>query len=799
MQISEHWLRTWVDPKLSTEELAHLLTMAGLEVESIDNVAPAFSGVVVAEVIEVAKHPNADRLSVCQVNVGSGKPLNIVCGAPNVRKGLKVACATLGANLPGEGDKRFDIKPVQMRGVDSQGMLCSAKELGVSEESSGLLELAADAPVGQDFRAYRALDDKLLTLKLTPNRADCLSIRGVAREVAALTAASLDALKIAPVAQTIKDTFPVRITSPQGCGRFGGRVIRKVKAHAPTPEWMKDRLARSDQRSISALVDVTNYVMLELGQPLHVYDLNKLQGSIDVRFARKGETIRLLNEQTVELDEDVVAITDQSGPIGLGGIMGGDSTKADLDTQDIFLEGAFFYPDAIAGRARRYGFSSDASHRFERGVDFNGNIEGIERATQLILDICGGEAGPVINEVAQLPARKPVQLRSARASKIIGIPFSDAQIADIFKRLGFAFKPGAGSFAVTPPSYRFDIEIEEDLIEEIARVYGFDNIPAKPPLAPAVMFTELEGRRSAHVLRARLADCDYQEVVNFSFVDAQWEADFAGNETPLKLLNPIASQMSVMRSSLIGGLVDNARYNLSHKASRVRVFEIGRAFLRAPQGKDGDLSVAGVEQPLHIAGLALGSAAPEQWGQPTRNADFFDLKADVQNLLAPLEARFVQAAHPAMHPGRSARIELAGRPIGWLGEVHPRWQQKYELSSAAVVFELALSPLQNIAVPHYVEVSKFPAVVRDIAVVVDDGIAVQAMLDGLQSLRTGFVQEVLLFDLYRGKGVAEGRKSVAFRVVMQDTGRTLTDAEVAAAVAELNDELLRRFGAEARG
>ncbi|HKO87269.1 MAG TPA: phenylalanine--tRNA ligase subunit beta [Burkholderiales bacterium] len=798
MQLSEYWLRTWVNPDLTTEKLAHLLTMAGLEVEAVDHVAPPFSGVMVGQVLEVDKHPNADRLSVCQVDVGTGKPLNIVCGATNVRKGLKVACATIGARLPGESGKTFDIKPVQMRGVDSQGMLCAARELGIHDESSGLLELADDAPVGQDFRAYRQLDDRVLTLKLTPNRADCLSIRGVAREVAALTAVNLNTLKVATVADKIDDRFPVRISAPHACGRFGGRVIRGVNAKAVTPQWMKERLLRCGQRSISALVDVTNYVMLELGQPLHVYDLAKLQGGIDVRLARQGEQLKLLNEQTIDLDEDLLVIADNGGVIGLAGIMGGDSSKADLDTQDIFLEAAFFHPDAIAGRARRFGFASDASHRFERGVDFAGNLEAIERATQLIIDICGGEAGVVVDEVAQLPARRPVQLRGARASKIIGVSFSDAAMLDIFKRLGFAATQGAGVLEVVPPSYRFDIEIEEDLIEEVARIYGFDNIPATAPLAPALLLAQPEDRRSPHDLRARLADCDYQEVVNFSFVDAQWEKDFAGNSNPLKLLNPIASQMSVMRSSLIGSLVANARYNLSHKASRVRIFEIGRVFLRAPHVQDGELEVGGIDQPLRIAGLAFGSAAPEQWGQATRAVDFFDLKGDVEALLAPLQARFVKGTHPSLHPGRSARVELDGRLIGWVGELHPRWQQQYEIPGSAVVFELDLKPLLELPVPRYREVAKFPAVVRDIAIVVDEAVSAQAMLDSLRGHRTGFVQEVLLFDLYRGQGVAKGRKSVAFRVVMQDTARTLTDAEVAAAVAELSTELLSRFGGEQR-
>lgn len=797
MQFSENWLRTWIDPKLSTEELAHLLTMAGLEVEGCDPVAPEFSGVVVAQVISVEKHPNADRLNVCQVDVGADAALNIVCGAPNVRAGIRVACAMIGAHLPGEGGKSFDIKPVKMRGIESFGMLCSARELGIGENTGGLLELADNAPIGADLRQHLRLDDHALTLKLTPNRADCLSIQGVAREVAALTDAPLKAAPIAAVPASIDDRFPVHINAPQ-CGRFATRVIRNVDANAVTPEWMIERLARSGQRSISALVDVSNYVMLELGQPLHVYDLAKLKGGIEVRMARQGETLELLNEQRVELDESVLLIADESGPIGLAGIMGGESTKADLDTRDILVESAFFYPDAIAGRARHFGVPSEAAHRFERGVDFQGNIAGLERATQLILQICGGQAGPSTERVAQLPERKPVHLRTARAAKIIGVEIPDARIADIFERLGFSPTAEPDAFTVIPPSYRFDIEIEEDLIEEIARVYGFENIPAKPPLAPALMRVAPENRRSQHALRAAIAAVDYQEVVNFGFVEAQWEADFAANNEPLKLLNPIASHLSVMRSSLIGGLVANARYNLSHKAARVRVFELGRVFLRAPQMLQSELEVAGISQPLRIAGLAIGSAVEEQWGMPTRAVDYFDVKGDIEAAFAPSRLRFVKAIHPALHPGRSAHIELDGEVIGCLGELHPRWQQKYELPGAAILFELDVQPLLDVPVPRYQEVAKSPMVVRDCALIVDDAICALDMLDALRAHSPAFVQSVRLFDLYRGKGVPESKKSVAFRVVMQDTARTLTDAEVDAAVTELTKMLALRFGAQQR-
>ena len=804
MQFSEKWLRTLVDPPLDTERLAHLLTMSGLEVEHVASVAPAFTGVVVGKILAAEKHPNADRLKVCQVDAGQGASLSIVCGAPNVVVGMKVPCALVGAMLPGDpAGKTLEIKAASMRGVESQGMLCSARELGLSEDHSGLLPLADDARPGDNVRDVLALDDKLLTLKLTPNRADCLSVLGIAREVSALTGAKLAAPDVGAVAKKNDAGFPVKISDGQGCGRFTGRVIRNVDARAETPDWIKQRLERAGQRSISALVDVTNYVMLELGRPLHVYDLDKLAGGIDVRFGRKGERLKLLNEQVVELDETILAITDQSGPIGLAGIMGGDSTKAELDTRNIFLEAAFFFPEAIAGRARRYNFTSDASHRFERGVDFDNNIAGIERATRLILDICGGEPGPVSDTVAKLPQRKPVRMRASRARKLIGVPVSSDEMADIFGRLGLhaGLEGGGGNevFSVTPPSYRFDIEIEEDLIEEIARVYGFERIPANPPVTPAIMAAAPERRRSLHDLRSRLAAAEYQEVVNYSFVEAEWESDLAGNMQPIRLLNPIASQLAVMRSTLIGGLLQNVRYNLNRKLDRVRVFETGRAFLRDPNARDGDLDVAGIRQPVRIAALAYGPVVAEQWGaQPARPVDFFDVRNDLENLISPLTARFEAAIHPALHPGRSARIVVDGVEIGYLGELHPRWRAKYELPGPAVLFEVDAEPLRKLDLPGYREVTKFPPVRRDLAFTVDEKTPVQAMLDALEGSKPGIVGEISVFDLYRGEKIEKGKKGLAFRVLLQDTQKTLTDAEVDAAVATLRKVLDQEFGAKPR-
>jgi phenylalanyl-tRNA synthetase beta chain len=803
MQFSERWLRTLVDPPMGSEDLAHLLTMSGLEVEACDPVAPPFSCVVVGQVRSVEKHPNADRLNVCGVDAGTGETLKVVCGAPNVVVGMKVPCALIGARLPGESpDKPLEIRATIVRGVESRGMLCSARELGLSADHSGLLQLPPDAPVGRDLRELLALDDRLFTLKLTPNRADCLSILGVAREVAALTRSTLKAPTIAPVAPVSKAVFPVEIADREGCGRFTGRVIRNVNAEAATPAWMRERLERSGQRPISALVDVTNYVMLELGRPLHVYDLDKLAGRIEVRFGRKGERLKLLNEQVVEVDETVLCITDRSGLIGLAGLMGGDSTKAGPATRNIFLESAFFFPDAVAGRARRYNLSSDAAHRFERGVDFDNNVRGIERATGLILEICGGEPGPTVDTVAKLPVRRPVRMRATRAHKVIGVPVPVAEMADIFTRLDLSHTresaAGGEVYVVSPPSFRFDIEIEEDLIEEVARVYGFERIPARPPLALATMRPQPEGRRSPHVLRQQLAACDYQEVINFGFVDPQWQADFGEGARSIRVLNPIASQLAVMRTTLMGGLVSNVRYNLGRKLSRIRVFELGRVYLRDPAAKEGDLEVAGVRQPMRVGALAYGPALEEQWGVTARHVDLYDVKADVESLLAPRVAKFEPATHPALHPGRAARVLLGGREIGWLGELHPRWQQKYELPGPAVLFELDVEPLAEGDVPRYQEVSRFPPVIRDSALIVDEGVSAAALLDEMERARPPLVQEIRLFDVFHGENLGRGKKSLAFRVVMQDTAKTLTDAEADAAMARLTELLAAKFGAKLR-
>jgi phenylalanyl-tRNA synthetase beta chain len=792
MNVPESWLRSFCNPALSGREIADRLTMAGVEVEAYEPLGAQFSGVVVGEVLSVERHPNADKLTVCKVDSGN-ETVQVVCGAPNVRKGMKAPLARPGASLPG-----LEIKASSLRGIESAGMLCSARELGLSDDHSGVLELSSETKPGSDARAALGLDDKVLRLKLTPNRADCLSILGVAREVSALTANPIETPAIAAIPAKSTARHPVRISAPEGCGRFAGRVIRAVDPSAKTPSWMRQRLERAGQRSISALVDVTNYVMLELGRPLHVYDLDKLAGAIDVRWGRKGEKVLLLNEQEVEVDESVLCITDDSGVIGLAGIMGGETTKADEGTRHIFLESAFFYPAAVAGRSRRYNFSSDAGHRFERGVDFANNLDGIERATRLILDICGGEPGPAEDLVARLPERKPVRMRVPRAQKIIGVPVPAQDMIQCFSRLGFSFKAEGDAFVVTPPSFRFDLEIEEDLIEEVARLYGFERIAAHPPRVAATMLLLPEGRRSLHALRERLAAADYREVINFSFVEPGWEADFAGERDPIRLLNPIASQQSVMRTTLIGSLIEAIRRNHFRKVPRIRIFEVGRVFLRDAAAKDGPLSVGGLRQPMRIAAAAYGAALGEQWDTPPRGVDLFDVKADLENLAYPLETRLEPAPHPAFHPGRSARVVLDGAAAGWIGELHPKWQHKYELPQPAVLFEIDAALLESVPLPQPRAPSDQPIVVRDMALVFDVDTAAQEVLDAIQAAKPPIVQAVRLFSLYRGSGLPAGKKSLAFRVVMQHTERTLTDAEADAARDMLVALLGRKFSATLR-
>lgn len=798
MQFSESWLRSFVNPELSSEALADLLTMAGLEVEERRPAAAVFSGVCVAEVKSTTRHPNADRLTVCEVDVGDGALRQIVCGAPNVAPGIKIPCALPGAVLPGD----FRIKPTVMRGVESGGMLCSAKELGISDESSGLLILPTDAPVGRDIRAFLNLDDVILLLKMTPNRADCLSVLGVAREVAALTGAALCEPVIANVAPTISDRLPVQIKTdgqPDLCGRFAGRVIRGINARAATPEWMKERLERAGQRSISALVDISNYVMLELGRPSHVFDLNRISGGLTVRWAQPEESLELLNGQTVKLANDIGVIADDVHALAMAGIMGGNCTAVTLDTTDIFVEAAFWWPNAIAGRARRFNFSTDASHRFERGVDAQTTALHLERISALILEICGGQAGPVEDLVVQLPQRPPVTLRLSRAEQIIGMPLTWSRVQTVLQSIGcqVAVTSAEGQPVVctaVPPAYRFDLQIEEDLIEEIIRVIGYDQLPSRPPIAPVVMQAVPETRRSMHAIRHAVAALGYQEVVNFGFVERKWEADFADNTDPVVLINPIASHLEVMRSTLIGSLVANLRHNLAHRTERARLFEVARTFRKDPSVPAGPLTVAGYAQTRRVAGLAFGSSDPVQWGIASRTVDFFDVKGDVEALL-PVEARFERTEHPALHPGRSAQILLSGRVIGYVGQLHPRWVQQYDLPSAPVVFELEMECLQDLPMPASAEVSRQPLVQRDLALVVNDAVTSEAVLDSLKAgvnahpQAASWLQSIVLFDQFKprepGRGLNLDEKSLAFRVTLQAPDRTLEEAQVESVITQM--------------
>lgn len=804
MQFSESWLRQYVNPDLTTEELSHALTMAGLEVEETRPLAPPFSQVVVAEILEATQHPDADRLRVCKVNAG-GDVLQIVCGAPNARAGIKIPCALVGAQLPPaeEGGKPFAIKLGKLRGVESQGMLCSGNELGVPQEADGIMELPADAPVGTNIRDYLKLDDTIFVIKLTPNKADCLSILGVAREVAAITGAKLCVPEIKAQASAIQDKIKVSVDSPDLCGRFAGRVIKGVNAKAVTPDWMVRCLEGAGQRSISALVDISNYAMLAIGQPTHVFDLQKIKGDLTVRWGRDGEELELLNGQTVSVaplnGQGVGVIADANGVESVAGIMGGNPSSVTLDTQDIYLESAFWWPTAIQGRARRFNFSTDAAHRFERGVDPAGTVDALEFVSGLITQICGGQLGPVDDQVINLPKRADVRLRVARAQKVIGVPLTADVIAGLFDRIGLQYqREGNEAFVVKAPSYRFDIEIEEDLIEEVARLYGFENIPANPPVAEQRMQGTNEARRSIHKLRHAIAARGYQEVLNFGFIDADTEEKLAGNTNPIKVLNPIASQLSVMRSNLIGGLVQNLRQNLNRKASRVRLFEVGRVFNRNPEAQVGELSIAGYEQPIRVAGLAYGPALPEQWGTPSRSVDFFDVKGDLEALLAPLELKAKTFAHPALHPGRSAELTIKKRgkeiTLGFVGELHPRLQQSYDLPGAPVVFEIDWAAIQDIGLPTISPISKFPAVTRDLAVVVDQSVSVAQLLDAMKAAKQLLVKQIDLFDEFkptagRMGGMAENEKSLAFRLTLSDESGTLQDAQIEPVISALLDAM----------
>ena len=691
----------------------------------------------------------------------------------------------------------------KLRGIESFGMLCSARELKLSEEHGGLLELPVDALIGQNIREHLNLDDTLFTLKLTPNLGHGLSVYGIAREVAALTGSPLLSPEFPPVPVKLQDKLPVRIEADDLCGRFSGRIVRGVNTRAQTPAWMVERLARCGQRAVSPLVDISNYVMFEFGRPSHIFDLDKIHQELVVRWGRAGESLKLLNGNTITLDEKVGVIADADAVESLAGIMGGDATAVSDDTRNVYVEAAFWWPEAVMGRGRRYNFSTDAGHRFERGVDPSQTVEHIESITQLIIDICGGEAGPIDDQTTKLPLRKPVMLRVARATKVIGMPVSQADCAAVFKRLGLAFSEGEGVLTVTPPPWRFDLLIEEDLIEEVIRVLGYGRLPATPPLAPIVGKVRSESRRAVHALRHAVAARDYFETINFSFVEARWEQELAGNDQPIRLLNPIAAPLAVMRTSLIGSLVQVLRHNLARKAPRVRVFEIGRVFHRDASVVQGDAAVNGIAQPLRLGGLAWGAAEQQQWSQRERAVDFFDVKGDLEALFAPRQLRFVAAEHPALHPGRSARVELDGQDIGVIGELHPKWRQGYELPSAPIVFELNLDAALARSLPAGQGVPRQQTVLRDLAVIVGEQVTHDALMRTIAGAHDGLIRSARLFDIFKpaqaSAELKEGERSMAVRLELLDESATLTDERIEQTVSQVLAALSERLGARLRG
>lgn len=794
MKFSESWLREWVNPAIDSAELVSRLTMAGLEVDAVEAVAPQFDGVVVGEIIEVAAHPDADKLRVCQVAGSPEGKLQVVCGAPNARVGIKVPFATIGANLPGD----FKIRSAKLRGVESSGMLCSAKELGVSDEDAGLWELPVDAPVGANLREYLNLDDKLIEVDLTPNRGDCLSINGLAREVGVLCDVNVQGPVISPVAAVIEDSFSVVLEAAHHCPRYAGRVIRNVDISKPTPQWMVEKLRRSGVRSIDAVVDVTNYVLLELGQPMHAFDLDKLDGSISVRSSKAGEQISLLDGSKRTLNADTLLITDGSGPIAIAGVMGGDHTAVGTETRNIFFESAFFNPLAIVGQARQYGLHTDSSHRFERGVDPQLCTLAIERATALLLDIVGGEPGPVVvAELADhLPARKTVVLRRQRLSQQLACELDNATVEGIFERLGLELQASdEKAWTVAVPGWRFDIAIEADLVEEVARVHGYNNLPTRVLSSPLAIAPRDESRLSLARLRNELTARGFREAITYSFVDPKLQRALDPEGQFVDVANPISSDMAVMRTTLWSGLIAALQRNLNRQQSRVNLFETGLRFI---QDQAGSL----VQEPM-IAGLIHGEREPESWTGGKSKVDFYDLKGHVQALLnlggKSASYRFEVAQHPALHPGQTAAVYQGSELVGYLGKLHPSVQKQLDLDQPAYLFELRLGLVTGAAIPLFREISRFPEVRRDLAVIVDEAVPAQALLDAVKCVASELLTDLRVFDVYQGKGVENNRKSIAISLTFQGESRTLNEAEITAAVDAVISVLKDKFQGTLRG
>ncbi|MEJ2565673.1 MAG: phenylalanine--tRNA ligase subunit beta [Gammaproteobacteria bacterium] len=792
MKFSEQWLREWVNPDISTTDLAEQLTMAGLEVDAVEPVAPYFSNVVVGEVLRVEPHPGADRLRVCQVNVGAAEALSIVCGAANVAKGVRVPVAVVGAKLPGG----INIEKSQLRGETSEGMLCSAKELGLADSSEGLMILSNDAEPGQDVRDYLLLNDVSLELGLTPNRGDCLSVAGIAREVSVINGVPLRDAEVAPVAAEIDEQVPLEVSAPEACPRYTARIVRDVAVDAPTPMWMQERLRRSGLRSINAVVDVTNYVLLELGQPMHAFDLERLKGGIHVRLARANERLRLLDDQEVDLDKDTLVIADHAAAVAMAGIMGGAASAVGNATRHILLESAYFAPAAMAGRARRYGLHTDSSHRFERGVDPESARRAMERATRLLLDIAGGRPGPIMEQSSRshLPQPAQVPLRIARMGRLLGADIPRAQVMSILKRLGMDVMEENDCWQVTPPSFRFDISIEADLIEELARIYGYSRLPSHSPPVPATMQRRSESKVGTAVLRRRLIERGYQEAITYSFVDPRLQELLDPEHAPVSLANPISADMAVMRTSLWPGLVQALLYNLNRRQDRIRLFEIGTRFRR----REGQ-----VREETVIAGIVAGSLMPEQWAETERETDFFDVKKDVETLLAMTgfaqDYLFNAASHPALHPGQTAQFTSPhGREAGILGTLHPRIANSLNISKLTVLFEVALEEIAQAQLPSFREASKYPAIRRDLAVIVDDTVSSAALQGSIREAAGEWLEELQLFDVYKGKGIDSGKKSLALGLTLQDSSRTLTDGDVDIVMERVLARLRDTFGATLR-
>ncbi len=791
MKLSEQWLREWVNPAISTDELVEQITMAGLEVDGVEPVAGEFNGVVVGEITAIEQHPDADKLRVCQV-AGGGELVQVVCGAPNTRQGLKIPFATVGAVLPGN----FKIKKAKLRGVESFGMLCAEQELGMSENSDGLMELPADAPVGNDLRDYLSLDDQIIEVDLTPNRADCLSVAGIARDTGVLNKAPVQGPVIEPVAPQIDDVFPVELQAGEDCPRYVGRIIRDVDVSRPSPLWMQEKLRRSGIRPIDPVVDITNYILLELGQPLHAFDFGLLEGGIVVRKATAGEKIELLDGQELELKDCSLVIADQKKAVALAGIMGGQATAVNANTTDIFLEAAFFAPVKIAGRARSYGLHTDSSHRYERGVDSQLQARAIERATALLLDIVGGKPGPLIerSSEADLPAPSVVELRAARIEKLLGLKMDNAEVVDILTRLGLEVTETGEGWSLKSPSWRFDLAIEADILEELARIYGYNRLPVTKINADLSLKPTPEAKVNIRQIRHQLLARGFQEAICYSFVEPKVQDLICPGQETVALANPISADMAVMRTSLWPGLLNAALYNTHRQQERVRLFESGLRFI-----PDGDGLPA---QDAMLAGLISGRRVAENWAEDGEMVDFYDLKGDLESVLALSassdEFSFSKGEHSSLHPGQSAVISRNGAIVGYIGAIHPELQKKLGFSKPVYLFEVKLSEITAGKLPDLTELSKFPEVRRDLAILIKREVEAEKVLELVRESAGEDLRNLRLFDIYEGKGIDLKEKSLALGLTFQHSSRTLNEDEVNASVDRVVVALQEKLGATLR-